>query len=197
MNSKTCSVSQTETDAGAAVPEEPSFSQRELRNALGLFPTGVTVITAQDLDGEPLGITVSSFNSVSLDPPLVLFSVARSSTSLDALSAARAYAVNVLRQSQAEISNHFARSATKTWDKIAQRPGVTGSPLLGGATVTFECVPHATHDGGDHVIFVGKVVAFRTSGAAEPLVFFNGSYREIRGTMEGLQHYDALMLHGW
>ena len=184
---------QQSSEAGA----EPAFSLREFRNALGLFPTGVTLITAMDPDGEPLGITVSSFNSVSLEPPLVLFSVAYTSTSLEALRAADAFAVNVLRRSQTDISNRFARTETKSWDKIAYRPGLTGSPLLGGAVVSFECRPYATHEGGDHLIFLGEVVSFRTSGAAEPLEFYSGSYREIRGQMQGAEHYDALMLHGW
>jgi len=187
-------VSTQEPSKAAA---EPPFSLREFRNALGLFPTGVTVITAMDAQGDPLGITVSSFNSVSLEPPLVLFSVACTSTSLESLRAADAFAVNVLRQSQSDISNRFARTETKSWDKIAYRAGRTGSPLLGGAVVSFECRPYATYEGGDHLVFLGEVVAFRTSGAAEPLVFYSGSYREIRGQMEGAEHYDALMLHGW
>jgi flavin reductase (DIM6/NTAB) family NADH-FMN oxidoreductase RutF len=180
-------------------PETPSyhFSQREFRNALGLFPTGVTVITARAPDGELLGITVSSFNSVSLEPPLVLFSVARSSHSLRPLETSGRYAVNLLRQGQSELSNRFARAHEKSWDGLGYREGTGGTPMLDGAAAVFQCVPHATYDGGDHVIFVGRVESFHTRGASEPLVFYNGAYRELRGPMENMQHFDALMLHGW
>jgi flavin reductase (DIM6/NTAB) family NADH-FMN oxidoreductase RutF len=175
-----------------------SFTERDLRDTLGLFPTGVTVITASTPeDGSPLGITVSSFNSVSLDPPLILFSVAHSSYSLPALLAAECFAVNVLHEGQREVSTRFARALEDKWSTTSWIRGRTGVPLISGAIATFECNPHAHYDGGDHVIVVGRVVHIAASGPQRPLIFFRGRYNSLRSDAGGEAPYDSLMLHGW
>lgn len=156
-----------------------SFDTKQFRNALGQFPTGVAVITAQDSDDQHIGITMSSFNSVSMDPPLVLFSLDRRALSLQAMENADHYAVNVLSQDQQEISNKFARAMEDKWENVDYDTKETGAPLLNGALAHFECKPYAQYDGGDHVIFVGEVVNFTSSDHSEPLVFCRGRYAEI------------------
>jgi len=156
-----------------------SFDTREFRNALGQFPTGVAVITAQDHNDQLIGITMSSFNSVSIEPPLVLFSLDRRALSLEAMLKADHYAVNVLSQEQQALSNKFARAMENKWDNVGFDTRVTGAPLLHGALAHFECKPYAQYDGGDHVIFVGEVVDFTCSDHSTPLVFCRGRYAEI------------------
>ncbi len=155
-------------------------AQRQFRNTLGMFATGVAVITAPREEGTPVGITVASFNAVSLEPPLILFSVDRRCLSLGDLSAARRYAVNVLAEAQQEVSNRFAKANSGKWDGI----DVSGDPdrdhvLLPDALATFECEPYAQHDGGDHVIFVGRVVNHQARHDGRPLIFFGGRYRAL------------------
>lgn len=153
---------------------------KEFRKALGQFATGVALITARDREGLPVGITVSSFNSVSIDPPLILFSVDRRTLSLPALLAAEGYAVNILDQSQESISAQFAKAMQKNWQTVAHTPGHAEAPLIEGALAQFECSPYAHHDGGDHIIFIGRVVQFRNMHDGIPLLFFRGKYHSIR-----------------
>lgn len=157
-----------------------SEDTREFRRALGQFATGVAVISAPGRDGEPVGITVSSFNSVSLEPALILFSVARSAGSLPALRAAPGYAVNVLREEQEQLSNRFARPRTYKWSDVRHTPGVASAPVIEDTLACFECEPYAEYDGGDHLIFVGRVVRFRLMSDGDPLLFFRGRYCGIR-----------------
>ncbi|MFC0239479.1 flavin reductase family protein [Rhodopseudomonas telluris] len=152
---------------------------REFRSALSQFATGVAVITARGEAGVPIGMTMSSFNSVSLDPPLVLFSVDRRALSLPAMQAAEGYAVNILSRSQEALSNQFAKAATDKWSDVAHSLGHAEAPLLAGALAHFECAPYAQYDGGDHVIFVGRVVRFGARDDEEPLVFFRGKYQSL------------------
>ena len=152
---------------------------RAFRDALGMFVTGVTVVTAAGDSGEPVGLTVSSFNSVSLDPPLVLFSIDREAQSLPALRRAPGYAVSVLSADQVELSRRFASTGADKWAGLDLEFGFEGAPLIPGAIAGFECRPHATYDGGDHEIFVGQVVGHRTAPLAAPLVFFGGQYRRL------------------
>uniref|UniRef100_UPI003F4949BF flavin reductase family protein n=1 Tax=Cupriavidus yeoncheonensis TaxID=1462994 RepID=UPI003F4949BF len=155
-------------------------AQRRFRNALAMFATGVAVITAPREEGVPVGITVASFNSVSLDPPLVLFSVDRRCLSLGDLSTARRYAVNVLAEAQQDISNRFARANSGKWEGIDFCNLEGGSHvLLPDALATFECVPYAQHDGGDHVIFIGRVLCHQARQDGRPLIFFGGKYRAL------------------
>jgi flavin reductase (DIM6/NTAB) family NADH-FMN oxidoreductase RutF len=153
---------------------------RTFRHALGEFATGVAVVTARGKGEELVGMTMSSFNSVSLDPPLVLFSVDRKARSLPAMLEAKGFAVNVLSRDQESISNQFARALSDKWDRVQTSIGHAEAPLIAGALVHFECAPHAVYDGGDHVIFVVRVVRHAVrSEAAAPLIFFRGRYRDL------------------
>ena len=157
----------------------PPTDPQAFRDALGQFATGVTVVTAQTPDGELVGITVSSFNSVALEPPLVLFSIDRSSNSFDALSNTEAFAVNVLSLDQQDLAHRFASQGNNKWEGVAWHEGQTGVPVLDGVLAVFECTPSARHEGGDHVIFVARVERFDQSPEGAPLLFFRGGYRSL------------------
>lgn len=160
-------------------------SGKQFRHALGEFATGVAVITASDPAGELLGMTMSSFNSVSVDPPLILFSIDRRAHSLAAMESAGGYAVNILSRSQEALSNRFARALSDKWENVLRTAGYAEAPLLDGALAHFECEPYATYDGGDHVIFVGRVVKYTTHpGKPEPLLFFRGRYQDLASGQE-------------
>lgn len=160
-----------------------SFTPRQFRDALGLFPTGVAVITACGEDGRPVGVTVNSFTSVSLDPPLVLVSLARSLRSLEAFRRAPGYAINLLRHDQQHLSSGFARSESDKWQGVDWRPGAGDVPIIEPHLAVFECAPHAQYDGGDHLLLVGRVLRLTAPAEAEaqPLVFFRGQYRAVAG----------------
>ncbi|WP_313528695.1 flavin reductase family protein [Shinella sp.] len=158
------------------------MEERQFRNALAEYATGVTIVTARTKSGEKIGMTMTSFNTVSLDPPLVLFSVGLKALSLQALREADAYVVNILARTQENLSNQFARASSDKWAGVHHTDGHKGAPRLTNAIAQFECEPHACHDGGDHLIFLGRVVNFRTSDtAAEPLLFFRGRYHSVAG----------------
>ncbi|MGK2913964.1 MAG: flavin reductase family protein [Porticoccaceae bacterium] len=156
-----------------------TIDPREFRNALGGFPTGVTVITAyDDKNHEPVGMTANSFSSVSLDPPLVLWSVARNANSFDTFHKAARFAIHVLHSGQRSLSTLFA---TKDIDKFTDLPHSVGTgkvPLLNDYMARFECKTEHRHDGGDHIILVGRVTAFDRKDV-EPLGFFQGRYAKI------------------
>ncbi|MEZ6001075.1 alpha/beta fold hydrolase [Hyphomonas sp.] len=152
---------------------------RTLRDALGCFATGVTVVTTLDGDGQPVGLTANSFTSVSLDPPLLLVCIAKSAGSLSAMEAAENFAVNVLHIGQQPTSNLFARSGEDRFAATPWRRGHNGAPLLSGALANFECRRHALHEGGDHVILVGEVVRARFEPRRDPLLYFRGKYRRL------------------
>lgn len=156
-----------------------AFDARAFRDALGLFPTGVAVVTAPAEGYDPVAITVSSFNSVSLDPPLILFSVRRDLPSLSSLLTAGSFGVSILRQEQSDLSSHFAGGRGAKWAGIEPVRGATGCPLIGSCLAAFECTPFAVHEGGDHLIVVGRVVRFEFVESGEPLVFFRGRYHGI------------------
>ncbi len=164
------------------------FTSRTFRDALGSFATGVTIVTATAPGGRRIGLTVSSFNSVSLEPALILFSVGRESASLDALLAADAFAVNVLSDDQTGLSIRFADPGNGKWDQVEAAAGVTGAPVLAPVLASFECKPYGQHDGGDHVILVGRVVSLAVADRGSPLVFYRGQYHQIsklRGETDG------------
>lgn len=145
------------------------------RAALGTFATGVTVITTRAADGSPVGLTANSFNSVSLDPPMVLWSLAKKSLSLPVFRAARHWAVHVLAADQEPLSVRFARSGSDKFAGLDVTASSAGIPLLPGCAARFECSTSFQHEGGDHLIFVGEVTAFEHS-ARPPLVFHAGRY---------------------
>ena len=157
------------------------MDQREFRNCLGAFSTGVTVITALGPRGEPVGNTVSSFNSVSLDPPLILWSLGRHAHSLKAYLSTDLFAVNVLREGQEELSARFARALGHKWAGIDYESWQTGCPVLPGALAVFECRTAHTYVGGDHVIFVGEVINAVHDPEGRPLVYHRGGYAGIAG----------------
>jgi len=147
----------------------------DFRAALGSFVTGVTIVTASDGAGRDVGVTASSFNSVSLDPPMVLWSLARKSASLPVFAQASHFAVHILAADQEHLSDRFARSGADKFAGLAIERGAGGAPLLPGAAARFQCRSAFQHDGGDHVIFVGEVEAFERDTRA-PLAFHGGRY---------------------
>lgn len=153
------------------------MDERALRDALGCFATGVTVVTTMTELG-PLGMTVNSFASVSLDPPLVLWSPARKSSRFAAFEAASHFAIHVLAEDQQPIANRFAREGLN-FEGLTYHPGVGDAPLFDGAAARFECTHAARYDGGDHLIVVGEVLALTCSEAA-PLLYHRGAYSAIR-----------------
>jgi flavin reductase (DIM6/NTAB) family NADH-FMN oxidoreductase RutF len=161
--------------AKSASTSAPPIDSSELRSALAQFATGVSVVTTRATDGTPVGITANSFASVSLDPPLVLWSLARSASSFEAFRAARGFRVHVLAADQFEIAKRFAtRGADKfaagQWTHI---PG--GPPQLAGCVAWFECETRSQHDEGDHVIFVGRIGSLGAPGGT-PLIFHDSRY---------------------
>ena len=157
----------------------PVASPDHLRDVLGIFPTGVAVVTTASNGGQMFGVTVNSFNSVSLDPPLVLFSLSRYLRSLESILQADAFAINFLRDDQREISMRFATPHCDKWRGIDFRRGSTGSPILVPALAVLECRPYAQYHGGDHVIVVGEVTHMELDSERRPLVFFRGQYRQL------------------
>jgi flavin reductase (DIM6/NTAB) family NADH-FMN oxidoreductase RutF len=152
------------------------FSERELRDALGRFATGVTVVTTATEEG-PIGITANSFASVSLDPPLVLWSPARKSRRFPGFEAASHFAVHVLSTEQRGLAEAFARSFDP-FGAVDFAEGIGGVPLLAGCTARFECRHEARYDGGDHLIVVGEVLRLEQVDLP-PLLFHRGGYREL------------------
>ncbi len=164
------------TPAPAASPDATPFTPEEFRAALGQFATGVTIVTARDANGRLLGLTANSFNSVSLSPPLVLWSLTRQSSSMPGLLSAQHYAINVLAADQRLLAERFARKGIDRFEGSPWRPGLTGAPVIEGAVAVFECGHHGQHDAGDHVIFVGKVLHCRRRVGVRPLVFHGGRF---------------------
>jgi flavin reductase (DIM6/NTAB) family NADH-FMN oxidoreductase RutF len=147
----------------------------DFRTVLGHFATGVTIITAM-ADGEPAGVAANSFTSVSLDPPLVLFCVGRTSTTWPRIEAARKFAVNILGEHQEELSRLFATKGADRFGQADWHLGVGGSPVLHDVLAYLDCEFWAEYDGGDHIIVVGRVLDLGVTHHAGPLLFFRGEY---------------------
>lgn len=152
-----------------------AFDPQAFRAALGTFTTGVTIITTRAQDGEPIGITANSFNSVSLNPPLVLWSLAKNARSLPAFTSAPHWNVHILSADQEELSGRFARQGEDKFADLALDDGISSAPLLPHCTARFQCRTAFSYDGGDHLIFVGEVLAYDHSDLP-PLVFQSGQY---------------------
>lgn len=148
---------------------------RALRNCFGKFATGITVITAFAPDGTKIGLTVNSFSSLSLDPPMILWSLDKKSNSVEALKAAPHFAVNVLASNQMDISNKFASPSEEKFVDVELIDSTYNLPLLSDTVAYLECKNLGTHEGGDHLIFVGEVVNFEI-GDKKPLLYANGQY---------------------
>jgi flavin reductase (DIM6/NTAB) family NADH-FMN oxidoreductase RutF len=160
----------------------PNFNSATFRRALGEFATGVTIITTRSASGQLVGITASSFNSVSLNPPLVLWSLAKRATSMAVFQVNTHYVVNVLAASQLELCRRFATLKGDRFAGVAHAAGDTGMPVLNGALAWFECHNRSRYDEGDHVIFVGEVERCgiaEDAAAHAPLVFHRGEFHTI------------------
>ena len=156
---------------------------RSLRNALGRFATGVTVVTTRTPEGKLEGLTANSFTAVSLDPPLVLWSLRKAAPSLQSFLDAKCFAVNVLANSQSHLSKHFSTPVASKFEQQEYEEGLDGCPLLRRDTLAiFECRTHQIVEAGDHTVFIGKVVLAHYRDG-EPLVFAAGQY----GTHSRLQ----------
>lgn len=156
-----------------------TIGAREYRDTLGRYPTGVTVVTTVDDAGNMYGATIGSFSSLSLDPPLVLFSLDKRADCFPAFTASRCFVVNVLGEDQQQLSRIFSSKAERPWDDLEFTKGETGAPLMTGCIAHIECTTEAIHGGGDHDIFIGRVVAVGQTAAGRPLLHFGGAYRKL------------------
>ena len=153
-----------------------TFDSLQFRAALGMFATGVTIVTARGPDGSLVGLTANSFNSVSLNPALVLWSLARSAGSMPVFSAGSHYAINILAAEQKALAQRFATRDIDRFAGVAWREGAGGAPVLDGAAAVFECANRSQYEEGDHVIFVGEVESCSARPGTLPLIFHGGRY---------------------
>lgn len=169
----------TVSTTGLAESPAPSpIDPTELRRCLGSFVTGVTVITVLDDDGNPIGMTANSFNSVSLDPPLIVWSLRTNARAYPVYSTAKRFIVNILSEDQVHVSNRFAKSGADRFDGVATTPGIDGLPLIDGCSAYLECRTEATYPGGDHLLFLGRVERI-VGSARKPLAFGAGKYMVV------------------
>jgi flavin reductase (DIM6/NTAB) family NADH-FMN oxidoreductase RutF len=152
---------------------------QKLRRALGAFPTGVTVVTASTSSGQQVGVTVNSFSSLSLDPPLVLWCLSRTAPSRAHFLDATHFAVHVLSQGQEHLARRFCAPVSNRFEGLEVLEGAGGAPIFGEVSALFECRRQHTYEGGDHIIFVGEVLRHHHSGHL-PLVFHEGRYGALR-----------------
>lgn len=155
-----------------------SFDSKSFRRALGNFATGITVITAQDEQGNKVGVTANSFNSVSLEPALILWSIDKKAGSYEVFNQAKHFAVNILAADQIDLSNNFARSKDDKFEGVAYKEGLGKSLLLDDVSAQFECELHQQIDAGDHFILIGAVKEFSDYGRA-PLLYHQGAYSAV------------------
>ena len=155
------------------------FDMNAYRGALGSFATGITVVTVTGLDGRPQGMTVNSFGSLSLDPPLILWCIDRTAALFDVFQQCEDFSVSVLAADQMEISNRLAVPHHHDLDGIALKRDQILAPFIDGCAAHFQCRVAGRHDGGDHVIMVGGVVGFDSNPDVEPLVYLRGDYRSL------------------
>jgi 3-hydroxy-9,10-secoandrosta-1,3,5(10)-triene-9,17-dione monooxygenase reductase component len=154
-------------------PDEASY-----RTVLGHFATGVTIITAMD-DGEPVGVSANSFTSVSLDPPLVLFCAGKASSTWPRIERVGKFTVNILNEHQEDVCREFATKGADRFSRIGWRPSANGQPILHDALAYIDCEMDAQHDGGDHVIVVGRVQELGVLSEEGPLLFYRGGYAKL------------------
>jgi len=156
-----------------------SIDGREFRDALGCFATGVCIITASTGNNQPFGMTVNSFASVSLDPPLILWSLQNNSELYEVWRKTTHFAVNILRKDQRDMASQYARKGDHTLAQVHFEAGVTGVPILPETLVSLECELSTSHPGGDHTILIGKVLEMNNRDNGEPLLFCAGAYHEL------------------
>lgn len=159
-------------------PDATVIDGRDFRKALGRFPTGVAVVTALDAQGLRLGMTINSFSSVSLVPPIVLWSVAHQAPSYAAFAAARHFVINVLAEDQLAVSNQFSRPSDDKFAGVAWTPGLAGVPVLSGCVATFECAVRELCRAGDHDVMLGDVQRY-SHAERTPLAFALSSYARV------------------
>ena len=152
---------------------------RTLRDAMGCFATGITIVTAMTGDGNPIGLTANSFTSVSIDPPLLLVCIGNAANSAATLRSAPRFAVNVLKTDQQATSNRFAGKGEDRFAQTEWEVGEFATPVICGSLGSFECAAHSVHDGGDHFIMVGRVLKAIFEPQSEPLLYFRGKYRYL------------------
>lgn len=157
------------------MPSAPPADALAMRSALGGFATGVTVVTCRGESGQSVGLTVSSFNALSLEPPLVLWSLRLASPNLPAFDAASHFAINVLAEAQVDLSRRFASARSDKFDDGAWSQGLGGAPVLAGCAATFECERLSSQTAGDHRLFIGRVLA-TAAQPVPPLVYHGGRY---------------------
>jgi flavin reductase (DIM6/NTAB) family NADH-FMN oxidoreductase RutF len=154
----------------------PAFAAEDFRAALAMFATGVTIVTARDAAGMPVGLTANSFNSVSIEPPLVLWSLSRQAGSMPAFERGSHYAIHILAAGQHALAERFASRGLDRFDGVSFQHGTSGAPILDGAAAVFECFNRSRYEEGDHVIFVGEVERCSRREGAHPLIFHGGRY---------------------
>ena len=157
-----------------------THDSRSFRKALGCFASGVTVVTALNPETKhPAGVTVSAFSSLSLDPPLVMFCLGNHTSSLETFKAAGGFVINVLTENQRDLSIRFASRAEEKWSGVAWDTWESGAPVLANCLTNLECSLVKTVEGGDHLIFIGKVEKMRHQEGGSPLIYFRGSYLDL------------------
>lgn len=155
--------------------ETARINTRELRDAFGAFMTGVTIVTTARDDGMPLGFTANSFSSVSLDPALLLVSIAKTSSNYQAFATTGHFAINILAEAQKDLANIFARPCDDRFANVSWQPGANNNPLIDDVSAWFDCTTHSVIDAGDHALVIGKVEAFHSAGYAG-LGYYRGGY---------------------
>lgn len=155
-----------------------SLTPKDFRNALGGFPTGVTIITALGKNGQKIGMTVNSFNSVSLTPRLILWSIGKNTNCFDDFMAAKAFAVHILASDQKDLSERFATTGVDRFADIECTEGLSGTPILPHYSACFQCKTAQQYEGGDHIIITGEVLKF-SDNKLDPLLFYRGSYKSL------------------
>lgn len=169
---------EADSAADIATAAQPLPSPAALRTALGRFATGVAIVTCRDVDGSAVGLTANSLASLSLDPPLLLWSLRRASGSLAAFDASPHFAVNVLAETQVDLSRRFASAVADKFAHGHWADGLGGAPVLSGCAAVFECALEARQELGDHVLYIGRVLRLADAALA-PLLFQGGHYRLV------------------
>lgn len=154
-------------------------TKKLLRNALGQFATGVTIVTTLDDNGDYVGMTVNSFSSVSLDPPLILWSISETSYGIDVFRGASHFCINILSTDQVNLAQKFSQASEEKFNGLAIARGLNGIPLIEGCLAHFECTTEARYPGGDHIILLGRVMRF-ASVNKDPLLFHSGQFYDLR-----------------
>lgn len=160
--------------------QQQTFDKKGFRKALGQFPTGVTIVTTLSDTGEPIGMTASSFNSVSMDPPLILWSIDHKAHSLEIFENCKHFAVNILSDQQQDLSNLFASTGADKFEGTEYTQGAGNAPLLPNCIAQLECRMWKTYEGGDHTIIIGEVLEYHHDDTQGALVFHQGNYAEIK-----------------